>query len=460
LFCVFVFSYFIYYYAWTQQRHFTEPVGPILYYIVPAVLGSLFFASLRLQPAYKVKLSLFCSSLVASVLAAEFLLLSTAAPNWRAQIRGKEEKALLKAAKEFGVQFDTRTLLEFINDLHKKGIDALPVAFPLELLKEQGEGRVQSAIRIDGAEVLPLGGIANKVTVLCNETGKYIVYDSDEYGFRNPIEIWKFSYVDIAAVGDSYTQGFCVPSDKNVVALIRNYRPLTLNLGMGGNGPLLELASLREYLPTLKPKIVLWFYFEGNDLMDLKKEALSSLLLPYLGTDFSQGLLARQRGIDQALEEYIKKEMARTTLSEPETPTNNGGIPKHLYMLSQVVKLSNLRQKLALVHGMGEADRANLDLFYRVLRRAKTSVSAWGGRLFFVYLPMWERYSRLGTTDESRNAILARVKSLDIPIIDLHPIFQAHTDPLSLFPFRLGLGHYNEEGYRVEAEAVVRAILQ
>src|SRR5215471_20979593 len=169
LFFVLALSYVIYYYAWTQQRRFTEPVGPIVYYVVPAILAGLFFAALRLQPAYKIKLSLFCSSLVASLLAAEFLLLSTSPPNWRAQVRGREEEALLKVAKEFGVQFDTRTRLEFIDDLHKNGIDAVPAVLPLDLLKEQDDGSVKSAISIDGTEVLPLGGVANKVTVLCNE---------------------------------------------------------------------------------------------------------------------------------------------------------------------------------------------------------------------------------------------------------------------------------------------------
>lgn len=229
---------------------------------------------------------------------------------------------------------------------------------------------------------------------------------------------------------------------------------------MGGNGPLLELASLREYLPTLKPKIVLWFYCERNDLMELKKEARTSLLLRYVETDFSQGLLARQSDIDQALKEYVKKEIARKTVGEPERLANNSGISKHLYTLWQVVKLGKLRQKLALVYGIEEADKANIDLFYRVLRRANTTVGAWGGKLFFVYLPIWERYSKFQFNGESRDAVLALVKSLGIPIIDLHPVFQAYPDRLSLFPFRVGLGHYNEEGYRVVAETVLKPIFQ
>ena len=39
-----------------------------------------------------------------------------------------------------------------------------------------------------------------------------------------------------------------------------------INLGISGNGPLLEYAALVEYGKTLTPAKVLWIYFEGNDL--------------------------------------------------------------------------------------------------------------------------------------------------------------------------------------------------
>jgi lysophospholipase L1-like esterase len=121
---------------------------------------------------------------------------------------------------------------------------------------------------------------------LGNENGPWVTYRSDEYGFHNPTGIWQSAPLDIAALGDSYTHGHCVPSDKNFVALIRRRFPATLNLGVSGNGPLLELATLKEYLLPLKPKIVLWFYYEGNDLSDLQNERQSALLRRYLHDDF------------------------------------------------------------------------------------------------------------------------------------------------------------------------------
>ena len=62
-----------------------------------------------------------------------------------------------------------------------------------------------------------------------------------------------------------------------------------------------ELATLEEYLQPLHPKIVLWFYYEGNDLIDLQKERKNKLLMRYLNGNFSQNLIALQSEIDRAI---------------------------------------------------------------------------------------------------------------------------------------------------------------
>jgi hypothetical protein len=49
---------------------------------------------------------------------------------------------------------------------------------------------------------------------------------------------------------------------------------------------------------------------------------------------------------------------------------------------------------------------------------------------------------------------MSTATELNIPIIDIRSkVFDAHPDPLSLFPFRIS-GHYNAEGYRLVAEAI------
>ena len=227
---------------------------------------------------------------------------------WRHDIEGKEKEAA-KLAKKFRVEIDTRGGFEVITDLRKRGLDAVPIITPANhLFVTHPDGSVKSAVNINGTEVIPFGGISNKVTVLCNESGSWINYTSDEHGFNNPSETWQSGQIDVAALGDSFAQGYCVSADKNFVALIRRSYPATLNLGMAGNGPLLMLATLKEYLPRFTPKIVLWFYYEGNDLTDLQTEKKSAVLMRYLKNDFNRGLLARQSDVDQALTNEIGRQ--------------------------------------------------------------------------------------------------------------------------------------------------------
>ena len=82
------------------------------------------------------------------------------------------------------------------------------------------------------------------------------------------------------------------------------------------------------------------------------------------------------------------------------------------------------------------------------------------GKVDFIrLLPDWPRYrgNELEPVAKQRDSVLALVTSLGIPVIDLHPTFQAQSDPLSLFPFREP-GHYTEKGHLLVAEEVMRAI--
>ena len=116
---------------------------------------------------------------------------------------------------------------------------------------------------------------------------------------------------DVVVLGDSYSQGACVPQDKIPASILRKRYPKTLTLGMCANGPLMEYADLKELAADLKPRIVLWVYY-NNDLSDMDVEAQSELLMRYVDDDgFRQGLAARQPAIDAALERYLGNIAAR-----------------------------------------------------------------------------------------------------------------------------------------------------
>jgi len=446
--CLLVLFYFLYHYSLTGKRQFTSSVGMIVYYIFPAFLAGLLLASLRLSPSHKMNLSLFVASSVVSIYALELLL----SPS---DIIDEHARKSQELAKQFGRTFDTRTRLEVVNDLRKKGLDAYPMITPVTLLKEGTDGRTKSAIAIDNTEVLPLAGISSKVTVLCNENGDYTIYEADEKGFHNPRGIWSNGNIVIAAVGNSFTHGWCVPSDKNFVALIRKRYPATLNLGMGGNGPLLVLATIMEYAKLGKPKIVLWCHTE-TDLEELTRETRSPLLMRYMEQKFNQGLFSRQAAIDLALATHVEAEVRKV-----ERPSKKSMVSK----LNATMKLNDLRQRLGLIYGKEIAKREDpssnagpdMNLLREVLLQAKKNVSDWAGRLYFVYLPTRQLYANPEVANPQRDRVLLLARAIDRPIIDVHHAFQVHSDPLALFPFR-HFPHYNEEGYRIVAKELFRLV--
>ena len=96
-------------------------------------------------------------------------------------------------------------------------------------------------------------------------------------------------------------------------------------------------------------------------------------------------------------------------------------------------------------------------VFRKILNSAKTMISGWNGKLYFVYLPSLEWYL-IGNEDINREFVLRSTTELAIPIIDIHrEVFDPHSDPLSLFPFRRE-GHYTAEGYRLVANAISKRL--
>lgn len=91
----------------------------------------------------------------------------------------------------------------------------------------------------------------------------------DQNGFRNEREI---NQADIAVIGDSFVEAGLVPSEQLFTTLLAQHLNVEVaNLGQSGYGPQQELVVLRRFGLELQPKVVMWLFFEGNDLLDVKR---------------------------------------------------------------------------------------------------------------------------------------------------------------------------------------------
>lgn len=414
------------FYEVAGYKDILSEIDPSPYYYGVFVAFLIFLLiSLRLRTAYKINMALSLGSIMLVLYILEVALLS-------------RSSAPARIADDIDVSFDRRTKLEVIEQFERDGKEAFPDIVLFDLVKK-------GSLNIDGKKVVPLSGVSDRLIVACNETGEYLIYQSDEHGFHNPKGLYSLNDMSIVAVGDSFTRGSCVKSEQNAVAVIRNTYPNTLNLGRGGNGPLIMLATLKEYAEPLKPKIVLWIYFDGNDLEDLNNEKGVDLLLRYLDQDYSQNLLTMQPEIDEGLIKFINSERAKAEAYE-----NTPSVLKFLM-------LDSLRNRLDSYLEAVKRDATDFDLFRETLASAKNLTSSWGGELYFVFLPSRSQFNDPDSENPSYVQVLSIVNDLDIPIIDLASTFAAHPDPVSLIPFR-GYGHFNAEGYKLVGETILQFI--
>lgn len=337
-----------------------------------------------------------------------------------------------KIAKKMGLKYDKRSTREVLTDLKNNGYDAYPNLNPTFFKETDGFNH-------QNKKIFPLGSISNSFTVLGNESGYYSVIETDEHGFNNPKGLYKNNKLDIILLGDSFTEGKAVRYDENISAYLRKKKYNVLNLGKSGNGPLIELATLKEYASILKPKVLLWLYFAENDLGDLEKELKSTTLKNYLDKrNFSQNLINRQKEIDKILINYSDNKLKIVTDNKLKSMRRT---------ITDVLKLYHLRLMFKV-----RASSEPTPVLSRILQQANKKTSIWGGKMYFVYLP------GRGQVHPTRDFVLKTVKDLNIPIIDLkEEIFDIHPDPLSLFPLRLH-AHYNAKGYELIAEVISKKL--
>jgi hypothetical protein len=368
----------------------------------------------------------------------------------------------LKSVREAGSESDMRHPLDVLAELRRDGSEAYAFIPPRTVLARNPQ-----------AALAPVGGIANVSTVFCSEDGRYVIYESDRYGFNNDDGVYARDGQRMLVAGDSFGHGFCVPAGEDVAGWLRAAGYNAISISASGNGPLLELAALREYVPLLRPRVVLWLYYDGNDLSDLAMEYAVPMLRRYLEEPaFSQGLAHRQAEVDQFL-----KSVARSAEEQgrPKRDVGNAAIRGFLMKAKNLLTLARLRHRLGLsvsalrsrpedrnpaLRELGAAA-----LLKAVFEGASKEVTKNGGELLIVYLPSISNFrerslrsSKCGFAREDfsacKEAVLAAAAELGIAVVNFEPVLRRSGRPLSYYSLGLG-AHYTPEGYELLARAVV-----
>ena len=100
--------------------------------------------------------------------------------------------------------------------------------------------------------------------------------------------------------------------------------------------------------------------------------------------------------------------------------------------------------------------------YSKILKSAQDLAKLNNANFYFIYLPAFERFSKVNEDHESflnKNIVIKKMKDDGINVIDISNIvFEKNKDPLQYFPNRQQ-GHYNEKGYMAIAQQLSKVIL-
>jgi hypothetical protein len=305
------------------------------------------------------------------------------------------------------------------------------------------------------------GGVA-KLLCLNNPPYPYLVR-LDRHGFRNAEDL---DTADVAVIGDSFIEAAETASDRIVTSVLGRLTSSTVaNLGRGGYSPQQELIVLQRYALPLRPRVVVWTFYEGNDLLDLEyHDAMMSALargeIQVSPSAYERSFTRSALGGLYALIEGCSRDSGNWFSSGSFRTAKGEDVPIHFFMYT---KLPN--------DTWSPQHAAALRRVRNILQRAYEVTQGRGITLVVAFIPLSFRVYKdvVQCTDSSTCATWA-VNDLPqrfetavaevsdkIPYIDLTPLFvaEAKRGRLSYIPDDT---HWSAEGHRVAAEAIAESI--
>ncbi len=191
----------------------------------------------------------------------------------------------------------------------------------------------------------------------------------------------------------------------------------------------------------------MWFYYESNDLNNLNNELSNKILVNYLSDlTFTQQLNKNQNIIDEITDQLVREAEKKETKK-----------------IIKFLKMENIR---VIFHNFIPIQyhpnyfqrQPNIkSKFKEILEHTKKLVSKNNSKLYFIYLPDFNRYN--SNFDNSDYLEVKKIiNEVNIPFIDIHmEVFEKEINPKKLFPFG-EVGHYNEIGYKKIAGTIFELI--
>lgn len=300
----------------------------------------------------------------------------------------------------------------------------------------------------------------------------------DEHGFRN---VAGDRRTDVVVLGDSFIEVGETDADLFSVRLERISGLRTTNLGFSWYGPFQYLEVLKRFGVEKQPKFAVFSFFEGNDLQDIREYVRWTKGGDYYHFNLSsKGILGRYRLAVRETVQYLTERRKPSQETRVVRESRDGdGVVRHPDLVDlklgdrhfkarfgytvtttdipQIVRSDewkDLRQLLTEFRKMCEEHRIIPLLMFIPTKAhiyAEYSTELSGTNWTSI------RKQQIAAKDNLRNMIVNVATELQIPMIDLTPVFEASArkGEMLYYPFDT---HWNQAGRQAAAEAAAKAL--
>lgn len=279
----------------------------------------------------------------------------------------------------------------------------------------------------------------------------------DHNGFRNETDL---KSADIVVIGDSFVENMTTPTPQLMTSLLANLQGrVVANLGQYGYGPLEEKAVLRRYGLPLRPRTVVWMFYEGNDLGDVVHYHKVTAELgrpPSSWRTFWRTFWNHSFTFNALAQLYVQyKHVSKPSgVKRSGVMQTSSGDKLTVYFVYPTAPLS-------------KADVDALNETAHTLADARSLSAAQGARFLFVFIPtkfrVFHGFCKFPPQSDCRNwtvndlpqRLEKAMKSIS-PEIDFLDLTPKLTDALkrSDLPFHVDDDHWAPEGEKIAAEAI------
>ena len=332
------------------------------------------------------------------------------------------QKKIEKILKKEGKTFDNRKLLDVVKDERLKGKEIYPYVVPREFLKK------------NNSHDIILTPMPHTEYVSCNEFGLWKKIKTDKFGFNNDKFFENF---DILLLGDSFAEGSCVNKENEPAKLFKkNFKKVTYNIGVSGNGPILSLALAHEIKSFVNFDHLVWLIFD-NDFYDLNIEINSNFLNRYLKEDFEgYNYFSNLDASKIKQKKYIKN--------------NFESFKKHYSFKENLFELKPLIYRINKLMTRGELednfsfDKKNLELVFDKIGHLYPEK-----KIYVIYLPESTCFVSRSKSCQERFEILKN-SSDNIVFLNFYKFIKENIkDYTKMYALGQARAHYSNEGYEL-----------